>query len=315
MNAISELEEQIREFINNPRKEYVLLQNTTSWNMLCSCLDLIGDTELAIAAYHQTLDPADEGGSYLLVYGILQTLFLQQDAVRNLCEALKIDYAPDPSLEEIREIRNDSAGHPSKRGGGAGKAFNFISRMTLNKYGFELMTTFPDKRSPLFRHVNIPSLIESQQNTLADAMKQVIERLKAEEVEYKAMFKSDRLQDAFPPVLHYYFEKIFEAIHGDKPAEFGAMHVKLISETIEALKEKLKKRGVLGAYDSITYLLDLLAYPISELSNYFSSPGSSGLNSKSGYIFTFFIQKHLDELKEIAKEIDEDYELPKEGTT
>jgi hypothetical protein len=60
--------------------------------MLCSCLDLIGDTDLAIAVYHQAEHPEHEGGKYLLVYGILQTLFLQQAAVQNLCEALGIDY-------------------------------------------------------------------------------------------------------------------------------------------------------------------------------------------------------------------------------
>ena len=313
--TVSDLEQQIRNFINNPRKQHALLQDTAAWNMLCSCLDLIGDTELAIAAYDQAQHPEDEGGKYLFVYGILQTLFLEQDAVRNLCEALGISYTADPLLEQIREIRNDSIGHPTKRGGRTGKAFSFISRVSLSKYGFDLMTTYPDDRSPLLRHVNIPSLIESQQLILTQALTAVLKELMKEEAEHKAMFKSDHVQEAFPKVLHYYFEKVYEAIHGSKPAEFGSMHIKLIAEAIETFKAKLDKRGILKAYDSVTYLLELLDYPISQLSEYFTQPNSSGIDNKSAYIFAFFVERKLEELKGIAVEIDEQYDAGEKETT
>ena len=143
MTTISELESEIRDIINNPRRQYVLLQNSAVWNMLCSCLDVIGDTELAFDASLRKRGVEDNGEKYLLVYGALQALFIQQDAVRNLTEALNISYTPDPLLEHIREIRNDSIGHPTKRGGGSGKAFNFIVRMSLSQHGFTLMTTYP----------------------------------------------------------------------------------------------------------------------------------------------------------------------------
>jgi len=308
MKTIVELEREIRNFINNPRKQYVLLQRTAAWNMLCSCLDFIGDTEIAIAAYNQTSEPKEDGGKYLFVYGILQTLFLQQDAVRNLYESLELDYRPDPTLDKIREIRNDSVGHPTKRGGGQGRAFNFISRSNLGKSGFDLMTTYPDRQPPLFRHFNIPSLIKIQQEILHRVLCEVLEKLKKEEGEHRAMFKSERLQSSFPSVLHYYFEKLYESIHGSKPAEFGSIHVKLIADTVESFKNQLGKRGLLKVYDSVTYLLDLLEYPIGQLSLYFTEPKTSGLNDRSAYIFAFFIEKHIDELKEIAEEIDSKYE-------
>ena len=108
--------------------------------------------------------------------------------------------------------------------------------------------------------------------------------------------------------MHYYFEKIYESIHGNKPTEFGSIHVKLIAETVETFKNQLEKRGILKAYDSITYLLDLLEYPIRQLSLYFAESKSSDLNDRSAYIFAFFIEKHIDELKKIAEEIDGEYE-------
>jgi hypothetical protein len=184
MISVAELEQRIRDFINNPRKQHALLQDTAVWNLLCSCLDTIGDTELAIDAYKVSDNPGTGGAAYLLVYGVLQALFLQQDAVENLCQALAISYTRDPLLNDIREIRNDSTGHPTKRGGGKGRAYNFISRASLTKEGFDLMTTYPDSRSPLFRHVKIPSLLDSQRDILQKVLSEVLEKLKIEEAEH-----------------------------------------------------------------------------------------------------------------------------------
>ena len=97
---------------------------------------------------------ATPGSSYILAYGFLQALFLQQDAVRNLYEALQLPSEPDPLLAEIRELRNDAIGHPTKRGGGKGKgkSFSFISRPSISKSGFQLMTVTPNEWPPMFRH-------------------------------------------------------------------------------------------------------------------------------------------------------------------
>jgi hypothetical protein len=307
MSSVAELEQQIRDFINNPRKQRALLQDTAAWNLLCSCLDTIGDTELAIDAYNASGSPDSEGAAYLVVYGALQALFIQQDAVENLCQALAIAYVHDPLLRDIREIRNDSAGHPTKRGGGKGQAYNFISRWSLTKGGFDLMTTYPDNRSPLFRHVSIPSLIASQRGILQNVLTEVLEKLKKEESEHRANYRDQRLQGIFPSTLGYYFQKIAEATHGSKPAEFGVVHVRFVAETIEAFKERLRERGILDAYDSVVHLLQLIEYPIMELSTYFADATRSSINEKGAYIFGFFIERHVEELKAIAKEIDETY--------
>lgn len=92
------------------------------------------------------------GSSYLLAYGFLQALFLQQDAVEHLHDAIQLPWESDPLLKEIREIRNDSIGHPKNRQGG--KSFSLISRPSISKSGFELMTVEPNKGPPMLRHVH-----------------------------------------------------------------------------------------------------------------------------------------------------------------
>lgn len=304
MSSVAELKQQIREIINNPRKQHALLQDAAAWNLLCSCLDTIGDTELAIDAYDASGSPDSEGAAYLVVYGALQALFVQQDAVENLCQALAIAYSRDPLLKDIREIRNDSAGHPTKRGGGKGQAYNFISRLSLTKGGFDLMTTYPDNRLPLFRHVSIPSLIAGQRGILRNVLTEVFEKLKKEELEHRAKYRDQRLQDVFPPTLGYDFQKIAEAVHGSKPAdELGVVHIRFVAEAVEAFKEGLRERGILDAYDSIIDLLQQLEYAIRELSTYFAGPTRSCINAKGAYVFAFFIEKHIEKLKDIAKRL------------
>jgi len=307
MTTISELESEIRDIINNPRRQYVLLQNSAAWNMLCSYLDVIGDTELAFDASLRKRGVEDDVEKYLLVYGALQALFIQQDAVRNLTEALNISYTPDPLLEHIREIRNDSIGHPTKRGGGSGKAFNFIVRMSLSQHGFTLMTTYPDGREPLFWGVSIPDLINKQRATLTSALAEVVTKLKADEMEHRRKFKNERLQDIFPSTMGYYFEKISGACYGSEPAALGAGVVGLVLDCLEKFKVALEAQGALKAYDSVTYYLDLIEYPLTELKRHFENAPDSNLNGKSAYIFAFFAHKQIDTLQQIAREIDEEY--------
>ena len=308
--SISELEHEIRDIINSPRKQYALRQRRSTWNMLCSCLDTIGDTELALAAYLEHAEPDDYddyGERYLVIYGALQTLFVQQDAVRNLAAALQIDYSPDPLLEHIRGIRHDSVGHPTKRGSGEGKAFNFIQRVSLSRAGFTLMKTYSDNRPPEFVHVNVPDLICKQRTTLARVLSDVLDRLKAEEMEHRQQFRGERLQDAFPPTLGYYFEKISGATHGSEPAALAASVVGIVLDCLEQFKRALQRRDILTAYDSVNYYLDLIEYPLNELKEFFEKSEDSNLNDRSAYIFAFFVSRHMETLQQIAKEIDEEY--------
>jgi len=212
-STISELEAQIRRHINRARTQFVLLQNSQSWNQLCSSLDVIGDTELCFKAYEDSPPPPADGATYLLVYGVLQALILQQDAVRHMAEALETRFASDPLLHEIREVRNSSIGHPTKRNRGEARS-HFLSRMSMSKNGFQLMTVYPDHAPAEFKWVDIPALILRQRMQLRMVMTQVV--LEARDQEHRAMFKGTKLVDAFPAVLDYYFQKVFESTHQGK---------------------------------------------------------------------------------------------------
>lgn len=160
---IRQLETRIRDFINHPRLQHLLLQDTPNWHVLCSALDVIGDTQLAIEAYKNLADCADDGFQYLILYGILQALFVQQDAARHVLEALEVQYPEaDPDIIYVREIRNDATGHPTKREGSRKKNIpqtsHFIARFSLQTTGFLLFTESADGNDRQTQ-VQIPELL------------------------------------------------------------------------------------------------------------------------------------------------------------
>jgi len=303
--------QEIRDFINKPRKQFNLLKNRKFWNQLCSSLDVIEDSDLAIDAYINSEFGKDDGEKYLRLYGVLQALFLQQDAVTNLCESLGLsdNLTANTKLKEIRNIRNDSIGHPTKRGNY--KSYHFISRVSTTKSGFQLISDYGNSKIT-FRNISVIDLIKEQREYLSKILiKKVINILKVEEKAHKEKFKMEKLEDVFPDTFSYYIEKIFENIGKLEHAKFGLMQVELVKGVINKLKEFLQKRGIeIDTYVSIKYLYELLEYPITELEIYFDrlmAKKEPKINDKTAYIFAYFIREHLFQLKEIAKEIDNEY--------
>lgn len=311
MQDIAQLVEEIRKLINRPRKQYALLQDRAMWAMLCSSMDTIEDTELCFDAFlTEDIDRADDGVKYVFVYGTLQALFVQQDAVQNFHEALNIPYTQDPSLGSIREIRNDSVGHPTKRGGGP--SYNFIARITLGSQGFQLRTIYRDGQQDCIKHVNVPELITTQRDVFVDVLDNVIKTLENEEMEHRKKFEGKKLAGVFSSTsTSYPLSKIFEAILNPQSthARLGEVHVDRILESIKAFKIGLKEREILESYEDEggKYTLELLAYALQKLQTYFRNRAETHIKEKDAYIFAHFVSTQIQELCQIAGEIDEEY--------
>ena len=226
---------ELRDFINfdSPRKRHALQQDKAVWYMLCSCMDIIEDMEYALESY-LTEDPdnPETGRKYLLVFGALQALYVQQDAVKNLHQALDIPYTMDPSIKEIRGIRNDSAGHPTNRGNK--EAFNFITRISLGVHEFELMKLDPTNSedeglNSKYVNINVPKLIATQRNVFLGVLDNVIETLKEEEMEHRKKFVDKKLVGAFSDTT-YPFEKIFAATSSTR-----SDHVQLVGGYVDRI--------------------------------------------------------------------------------
>lgn len=305
MKTISELEQEIRDFITSPRKRALVEKDRAAWHKLISSLDVIGDTEQALDEYVTMDEPATYGGKYLTLYGVLQALFIQQDAVEHLSEALGLPYAVDPQIKQIREIRNDSSGHPTKRG--KDKAFNQISRISMRGRSYTLATSYPDADTK-FSTVDVPKLIESQRAILHQTLSDVIEKLKKEEMKHREEFRDTKLADLFSKSLGDDCDKIAEAIAGDLPADFGAGLVASMLDGIRALKEELERRGILEAYgDAVGEYSRHLEHPLNELRGFFESPAESRPSAGAVSALLPRVRKYMGEFVQMAEEIDEEY--------
>ena len=311
--SIREQEERIRDLINEPRKQYTLIKKLGLWHQLCSCLDVIGDTELAIAAYTaQELGP-DKGAAYLAVYGLLQALFLQQDAIFNLCESLGISdtISNYPRLQEIREMRNASIGHPTKRGRKPPFSYHAISRLSLSSRGFQLLTS-DETGTSRFEWIAIPELIADQNSYVSAILTSIIEKLEQAAAAHREQFKKEKLVAIFPPTLDYYISKVFESIQRGENYPLGGVNLHMVQQVLKDFQSTLEKRGIeLDTYAVVKDVYDVLAFPMAELETYFQHierGEAPNLNKEAAHIFAFFISKKIDELKDIAKEIDEEYE-------
>jgi hypothetical protein len=185
----------------------------------------------------------------VLVYGVLQVLYVQQNAVHDLLAALTIgiDHRDYPRLARIRGIRAESIGHPTRASARGGKAsYHFITRVTLNKNGFRLQSNRPDG-SMAWESVDIPDLIAQQRTDISDVLQKVIVALEREEEQHRQEHRGQTMEELLPPTLSYHFSKIAEATAG-KPTDVGAAlglaSVAMIRRALGEFREALVQRGL-----------------------------------------------------------------------
>ena len=91
----------------------------------------------AYKTYVKKEQELDLGTKHLMIYGVLEALYLQQEALKDLCDALNyeqihITEKNNPKIYKIRETRNDVAGHPTYRRGDY-STYLSISDLSLKK--------------------------------------------------------------------------------------------------------------------------------------------------------------------------------------
>lgn len=267
LRRISELEDAIRHFINTGCHQTRLLQSRETWNQICSSLDVIGDTALCIEDYLCSPYPSTDGLKYIFTYGILQALFLQQDAVRHLSEAFDVTHTPSAELMHIRDIRNAAIGHPTKQHIKKSTHYSYISRISLSKTGFTLMRSSSEDETH-FVDVNISGIISEQLATIETALSAISEKLKEDDRMHREKFGGNLMTDIFHSSTSYLFEKVAEGIHspshGNK--DFGLSMLGSIEDMYSKFEFNLQERGELNEYTR--YELEEYKHAISIVRDY-----------------------------------------------
>jgi len=216
--------QEIRNFTNTPRILHRYTSGADDQMKIRSSLYVIEDAQSAIDYYYNKVFGKSKAEIYLAIYGVLQALFIQQDAINNLSEIFKVFtdkiWKKYPKLKEIRDIRNDSTGHPTNRNN---KSFHFISQTSVNKNGF-LLLSYKEGKSKT-KHVKIKGVIKGQKEIIFKILSAIINKLDQDEKKHKEKFKMEKLEELFPQNLYRYFYNIYEGLENPDNIPFSIMRI------------------------------------------------------------------------------------------
>jgi len=304
--TVIELVQVVRNRVNEPRFHGKLQGKTKAYGQACSSMDMLGDSTMAIEA-HGRMQAKDVGEQYLLLYGLLQAMFVEQDAALHLCKALDHPASLDDyeQLRQIRDIRNCSVGHPTEQGKEKERWFHFITQSSLSKDGFDLNSVNADGRRSA-RQVSIGQLLENQASGVSSILELLLKTLAEEEEAHHAKFRDKPLKPLIGGSLNYALEKLGEPTYGNGTKAQARWGLDAIQTALGEFQAALEERE-LGHLDSVTHALQKLEYPFKKLSDYLDSATEGVIDNDTAYIFVEFIGARLDELRTIVEGIDQCY--------
>jgi len=305
---VFELEKEIRGYCNHPWRREIIYQDKVKWNKFLVSMDTLSDAQHAIDCYKSldNFDSSEEG--YIFIYGLMQALFLQQDACVNLVNALfgntinfKTDY---PKLYEIREYRNNSIGHPTKRGND--ESFHLISRISISKNKFSLVSYFPKAgKNPQFTDISVLECIKIQEKLVSDILTKIKNKLKGDFEKHKMKFSNKKLSELLNFDFGYNVSKLYEGVWSNYP--LVGMDLDIIREAYENTKKGIIERySSLKALTGIKYSTDKLDYIFNRLENTLIKSKIS--DNYELVIFIDSLKNEFNEFIDMIKEIDEEFE-------
>ena len=304
--------ERFRAHINVPRVSRRIMANIKDWNQICSAMDLLGDNLYAIDDYVNQNWPKSEGVLYLLIYGVLQALILQQDAVEHIAAVCSpLPYVLHPKLKAIRDLRNSSSGHPSQRGGKKKtgedtRTSHFITRISLEHGHYQLMSSKRNSRGYIFKEVDLFKAIKTQQDIIRAKLKKITDELVKRETDHKERFMHLKLAETLSLFSDTYtISKMFEAIDHVEIRFQAKSHVDSLLEALSNFSDELTKRDEMSPEwkEEIGYL----EYPLRKLLVFFSATKARAINKKDARIFTAYVEFSAKRLIGMAEEVDQDY--------
>jgi len=298
----------IRELINKPVLNSLLSQDHKKWNLMCGSLDAIQYAQSAVDSYNcLNKDNIRDIGQHLIIFGLFQALYVQQDSVSNLCESM--DIALDiktqyPELYEIRQLRNKGIGHPSREG-----KTNNIHSMLIDNDSIELFSYTETGEFSFTKH-KISDCIEKQNQSLCGILQKVIKKMRSIEKEHKNKYKQNKLKDCFPADSQYCFEKILQGILHINRRNLAFSHCEGLIKAIDRFKEELTKRGLQDDDNDIVIVhLEIRdsKYPLEKLKEYFSSESKSSINSQDARAYFDSAREHTLDLIKHTENLDAEY--------
>lgn len=304
----------IRKHINRTKKQSEILPFRLRWNKLTSALNVLEDTSWAVEYYLEADYPKDVKGKYLFLYGLLQALYVQQDAVRSIYFGLfdkELKKGISSHIQKalkVRNLRNDTIGHPTDLGESTKKELDLkqvysisIAQFSMTKESFYYCKyNAKDRSNDSIENVNVMQAIEDNAKCINDILQRVVNDLDKEFKEYIEKHRDRKMADIFN-TLHYAEEK---ALLDDVMQSWGYNATK---EMVTKCEEELVKRyGSVDTVDSFKYLLEEIHELYSLIDNIYNISTENQDRLWHYLVELLFVKLH--ELEDCCKETDEYFE-------
>lgn len=144
----------------------------------CVAKDTIQDTAEAVMSHREQGFTVNVYRRYVEYYGVLQAIYMQQDAIKALFELFmvpdKIDYSVLSNWQALRDLRNDTVGHPVVR----------LKRLNRNQIAYNCVNyQWCPKDKPCSwksENINLGTVLNSYDCEAGGVLQSILARLEAE---------------------------------------------------------------------------------------------------------------------------------------
>ena len=169
------LANQIRDHVNNKLSKNAF-GDDDKWNHLCVSMDTLEDTIEALKYYELQGFGEDDPSKYIHLHGVLQSIFIQQNAIIGLNKVfdgddlLKSKY---PKWFEIRKLRHKVTGHPTEKDSGEELKRIYLSRTSIEDDSFDLTIWHKNSGHDENVHINFKDIYEAYKDEAFIILKKI----------------------------------------------------------------------------------------------------------------------------------------------
>ncbi len=305
MNDVLEQVGRLRDFVCRGRiMRSIEARGPENYDNLCTVMDVLEDAQLAIEAFRAHSDKEEPGEIYLAAYGILEALFLQQEAIEQIGISTGFNQPFPEVLARIRGIRNDLASHPV-RNRGERSTNSIIRALSTSKIVHYLKRSRDGKTSSF--EVDLVKEANEQQRSIEEMLDRILHGLGNQEIEHMKKFAGTTLLSLLPRSLNYFIEKLGEAaISTTSPQrDMVEQHLDYFLEAMDKLENGLKDRSEYENGGVFEYEIKEAREVIERLRALFRGE-SLQLDL---IVYVSYLEKKMRELKTMAGEMDSEYQL------
>ncbi|MEX1190964.1 MAG: hypothetical protein WEA99_03255 [Brumimicrobium sp.] len=307
MKNIIDLCNTLNEAIHKPLyHNFYNATNELKYNQTFTSIDLIEDSQIAIEEFEKAESLGKEGRSTLFIYGLLQSLFLQQDGLYHLYRCI-VDGKANLTVffdkfsfdKNIREVRNDIAGHPTNR---KSTEFYFIAKGPISKERFTYVGYTPEFRKV---EVDLKTFISKQSeftmNVLQTILNDIIKKIEMKKDEHKNKSLKEMIVGTDRNI-----QLIYRGIRDEERNFQGEWGIFGIKNSIDEIRIELNTRYNDNLPSGISEVFRLTDYIINRFSEWWK--GNTLFGNNDAEIFLDSLRNQLHELKKMVIEVDEEFQ-------